>query len=175
MSTIYWGIFSAIVKYFMYYYKIKVGKNTGNSALIADAKDSRNDIFTSLGAVLGIILAIYVNPLFDLLLSLPIALVIMKEGISVIFENAHIIMDKQDKEFLQKIEEYIYKSSDIKNVHEIQMRSSGDKIFLNMDIRVPGDMSVDEAHALADTLENSILIEFPEVKEVLIHVDPIIE
>ncbi|MGL5542526.1 MAG: GNAT family N-acetyltransferase [Fusobacteriaceae bacterium] len=175
MSTIYWGIFSAIVKYFMYYYKIKVGKNTGNSALIADAKDSRNDIFTSLGAVLGIILAIYVNPLFDLLLSLPIALVIMKEGISVIFENAHIIMDKQDKEFLQKIEEYIYKSSDIKNVHEIQMRSSGDKIFLTMDIRVPGDMSVDEAHALADTLENSILIEFPEVKEVLIHVDPIIE
>lgn len=175
MSTIFWGVFSGIVKCFMYYYKVKVGRDTGNSALIADAKDSRNDIFTSFGAVLGILLAIYVNPLFDLLLSLPIALVIMREGISVIFENAHIILDKQDKEFLQGVEEYIYKNSDIKNVHEIQMRSSGDKIFLNMDIRVPGDMSVDEAHTLADSLENSILIEFPEVKEVLIHVDPVIE
>ncbi|MGL6098544.1 MAG: cation diffusion facilitator family transporter, partial [Fusobacteriaceae bacterium] len=175
LSTIYWGIFSAVVKYFMYYYKIKVGKSTGNSALIADAKDSRNDIFTSLGAVLGILLAIYVNPLFDLLLSLPIAFIIMKEGLSVIFENAHIIMDKQDKDFLQEIEQYIYRSSNIKNVHEIQMRSSGDKIFLTMDIRVPGDMSVDDAHTLSDALENSILIEFTDVKEVLIHVDPVIE
>ncbi|MGL5100014.1 MAG: cation diffusion facilitator family transporter, partial [Fusobacteriaceae bacterium] len=144
-------------------------------ALIADAKDSKNDIFTSLGAVLGIVLAIYVNPIFDLILSLPIALIIMKEGMSIIFENAHIIMDKQDKDFLQEIEEYIYRNTEIKNVHEIQMRSSGDKIFLNMDIRVPGNITVEEAHTLADVLKNSILIEFPEVKEVLIHVDPIIE
>lgn len=175
MSTIFWGVFSAIIKYFMYHYKVKVGKETGNSALIADAKDSRNDIFTSLGAVIGILLAIYVNPLFDLLLSLPIALVIMKEGIAVIFENAHIILDKQDSEFLQEVEDYIYRNSSIKNVHEIQMRTSGDRIFLNMDIRVPGNISVNEAHSLADALENSISIEFPEVKEVLIHVDPIIE
>ncbi|MGL5099803.1 MAG: GNAT family N-acetyltransferase, partial [Fusobacteriaceae bacterium] len=51
INTIIWGIFSAIVKYFMYNYKMKIGKDTGNSALIADAKDSKNDIFTSLGAV----------------------------------------------------------------------------------------------------------------------------
>ncbi|MEG1706981.1 MAG: hypothetical protein RR291_05755, partial [Clostridia bacterium] len=43
ISTIFFAGFSSIVKYFMYKQKIRVGKKTGNTALIADAKDSRND------------------------------------------------------------------------------------------------------------------------------------
>lgn len=175
IDTIFWGIFSAVVKVFMAYYKLKIGKRTGNMALIADGKDSRNDIFTSLGAVLGILLAIYVHPYFDILLSIPIALVIMKEGVVVLFENANIILDKQDSELLREIESYVYRNSNIKNIHDLRMRYSGDRVFINMDIRVPGKMSVSEAHRLTEMLEKSILVEFNQVKEVLIHVDPLIE
>ncbi len=174
-TTIYWGLFSAIIKYFMYFYKNKIGIKTGNSALIADAKDSRNDIFTSLGAVLGILLAIYINPIFDILMTFPVALIILKEGFHVIFENTHIIMDKQDKEFLEKIEEYLEENIYVENIHDFKMRSSGNRIFLNMHIRLLGETSISQGHHLSETIENSILTDFPEVKEVLIHIEPIIK
>ncbi|MGL5233024.1 MAG: GNAT family N-acetyltransferase [Fusobacteriaceae bacterium] len=172
LNTIYWGLLSAVIKYGMYYYKLKIGKKTSNHALIADAKDSRNDIFTSLGAVVGILLAIYVNPIFDIVLSIPVAVLIFKEGISVIFENANLILDTQDKEFIKNVEEFIYKSTDIVNVHNIQMRTSGDKCFLNLHIRVPKEMSVEHAHFIGDELEQSLYEEFENISEVLIHVEP---
>ncbi|MGL5123913.1 MAG: GNAT family N-acetyltransferase [Fusobacteriaceae bacterium] len=175
ISTIWWGLISAVMKYFMYYYKLKVGKKTGNAALIADAKDSKNDILTSLGAVLGIILAIFVSPIFDILLSLPVAIIIMKEGVMTIFENANLILDKQDKEFLNDIEKYIYENTTVKNVHDIKMRTSGNKIFINLHIRVSKEITVEESHELSEFLEDSLMIDFENLKEVLIHVEPAIE
>ncbi|MGL5229243.1 MAG: GNAT family N-acetyltransferase [Cetobacterium sp.] len=171
MLTVYFALFSSFVKYFMYKQKIRVGLETENSALIADAKDSRNDIFASLGVVLGILLSIYVNPIFDLIISILVAVLIFKEGVSVILETTDIILDKQDMEFIEEIKKYIYENTDIKNVHDIMMRKSGDKIFLELHIRVPKDMSVYNAHKISDDLENSIKEDFPLVKNVIIHLD----
>ncbi|MGL6063971.1 MAG: GNAT family N-acetyltransferase [Fusobacteriaceae bacterium] len=175
ISTIWWGLISAVMKYFMYYYKLKIGKKTGNAALIADAKDSKNDILTSLGAVLGIVLAIFVSPIFDILLSLPVAILIMKEGIMTIFENANLILDKQDKELLHDIEKYIYENTIVKNVHDMKMRTSGNKVFINLHIRVSKETTVEESHKLSEFLEDSLMIDFENLKEVLIHVEPAIE
>ncbi|WP_297433717.1 GNAT family N-acetyltransferase [uncultured Cetobacterium sp.] len=171
MLTVYFALFSSVVKYFMYKQKIRVGLETENSALIADAKDSRNDIFASLGVVLGILLSIYVNPIFDLIISILVAVLIFKEGVSVILETTDTILDKQDMEFIEEIKKYIYENTDIKNVHDIMMRKSGDKIFLELHIRVPKDMSVYNAHKISDDLENSIKEDFPLVKNVIIHLD----
>lgn len=171
MLTVYFALFSSVVKYFMYKQKIRVGLETENSALIADAKDSRNDIFASLGVVLGILLSIYVNPIFDLIISILVAVLIFKEGVSVILEITDTILDKQDMEFIEEIKKYIYENTDIKNVHDIMMRKSGDKIFLELHIRVPKDMSVYNAHKISDDLENSIKEDFPLVKNVIIHLD----
>ncbi|MGL5278563.1 MAG: GNAT family N-acetyltransferase [Cetobacterium sp.] len=169
--TVYFALFSSVVKYFMYKQKIRVGVETENRALIADAKDSRNDIFASLGVVLGIILSIYINPIFDLLISILVAVLIFKEGVSVILETTDTILDKQDMEFIKEIKKYIYENTDIKNAHDIMMRKSGDKIFLELHIRVPKDMSVYNAHKISDDLENSIKEDFPLVKSVIIHLD----
>lgn len=174
MSTVFFAGFSSVVKYFMYKQKIRVGLKTENAALIADAKDSRNDIFSSLGVIVAIILSIYVNPIFDTIISILVALVIFKEGLSVIFETTNMILDKQDKEFISEIENYIYENTDLTNVHDIVMRKSGNKIFLLFHIRVSKDMTVYEAHKIADDLELSIIEDFPVVKSVDVHIDSLI-
>ncbi|MBC2850364.1 GNAT family N-acetyltransferase [Cetobacterium sp. 8H] len=171
ISTIFFAGFSSIVKYFMYKQKIRVGKKTGNTALIADAKDSRNDIFASLGVILGIVMSIYINPIFDVLISIVVSLLIFKEGVHVILETTDTILDKQDVEFIDEIKKYIYENTDIKNVHDVVMRKSGDKIFLLFHIRVPKDMTVSNAHKISDDLEYSIIEDFPSVKSVTIHLD----
>lgn len=175
MLTVYLALFSSVVKYFMYKQKIRVGVETENSALIADARDSRNDIFASLGVALGILLSIYVSPIFDLLISILVAVLIFKEGVSVILETTDTILDKQDMEFIDRLKKYIYENTDIKNVHDVMMRKSGDKIFLELHIRVPKDMTVYSAHKISDDLENSIKEDFLLVKSVTIHLDCLID
>ena len=54
-TTIIWAFISMVVKFFMYRYKLKVGQATDNSALIADAKDSKSDVYSSGGVIIGIL------------------------------------------------------------------------------------------------------------------------
>lgn len=169
------ALFSSTVKYFMYKQKMRIGVETENRALIADAKDSRNDIFSSLGVVLGIILSILINPTFDLIISILVSVLIFKEGVQVILDITDTILDKQDSEFLEKIESYIYSNTNIKNVHDLTMRKSGDKIFLELHIRLPKDMSVYEAHKISEDLESSIKQDFKSVKNTVIHLECIID
>ena len=55
------------------------------------------------------------------------------------------------------------------------MRRSGDKIFLSLHIRVDKNMTVYASHSLADNLEESIMTDFKEVKEVMIHIDSLLD
>lgn len=170
-TTIIWAGISMVVKFFMYRYKLKVGIATDNSALIADAKDSKSDVYSSGGVILGILLSIWVSPIFDIVVSLIVALLIFKEGVSIIFETSNLILDKQDDEFIKEIEKYLEENDNIKNVHDIFMRKSGDKIFLSMHIRVPKNMTVYEAHNLVDSVREGIVLDFDNVKDVMIHID----
>lgn len=174
-TTIYFALISVVVKYGMYFYKMKVGQATKNAALIADARDSKSDVFSSGGVIIGILLSIYISPVFDTIVSIVVAVLILKEGVSTILETSNVILDKQEEDFIKSIEEYIHKNTKIKNVHDIYMRRSGNKIFLSMDIRVDKNMTVYQAHHLADTLEESIMADFSEVKEVMIHIDYLID
>lgn len=170
-TTIIWAFISMVVKFFMYRYKLKVGIATDNSALIADAKDSKSDVYSSGGVILGILFSIWISPLFDILLSLIVAILIFKEGVSIIFETSDLILDKQDNEFIGEIERYLAENDNLKNVHDIFMRKSGDKIFLSMHIRVPKEMTVYEAHNLVDSVKEGIILDFENVKDVMIHID----
>ncbi len=170
-TTIIWAFISMVVKFFMYRYKLRVGMETDNSALIADAKDSKSDVYSSGGVIVGILLSILVSPVFDIVVSLIVAILIFKEGVSIIFETSNLILDKQDGEFIGEIEKYLAENENLKNVHDIYMRKSGDKIFLSMHIRVPKEMSVYEAHNLVDSVRDGIVLEFENVKDVMIHID----
>lgn len=174
-TTILWAGISMVVKFFMYRYKMKVGIKTDNSALIADAKDSKSDVYSSGGVIIGILLSLWISPIFDIIVSLIVGILILKEGASIIFETSNIILDKQDDEFIQEVEKYIEKNTQIKNVHDIYMRKSGDKIFLTFHIRVPKDMTVYDAHNLADEIKESLILDFENIKDVMIHVDYLID
>lgn len=169
--TMLWAGISMVVKYFMYKYKLKIGLKTDNQAIIADAKDSKSDAFSSFGVIVGIILSITISGIFDIIVSLIVGLLIFKEGVSIILENSNIILDTQDKDFIAEIENYILENTKVKNVHDIYMRKSGDKRFLTMDIRVPKDMTVYEAHDIAENISNSLKLDFENVVDVIIHID----
>lgn len=173
--TILVALFSVVIKYYMYIYKHKIGVKTKSDAVLADAREHRSDAVSSMGVVMGLLLSIYITPVFDTVMSILVSLFIGKEGINIIFETSNNILDKQDQGFIKKIEAYVYRNSNISNVHDILMRVSGHKVFLTFHIRVPKEMTVYEAHNLADDLKYSLLSDFEELKDVTIHIDYIID
>lgn len=166
---------SIVVKYWLYIYKIRIGERTKNDALMADAREHRSDAISSVGVLVGLILSIWIHPVFDTLLGILVSLFIGKEGISIIMDTSNTLLDKQDREFIEKIEAFVREEHDISNIHDILMRVSGDKVFLSFHIRMPKEMTVYDAHEVADALKYALLDEFQELRDVTIHLDYIID
>lgn len=175
LNIIWFAGISVVVKYRMYLNKMKVGKDTNNIALIADARDSKSDSISSFSVIIGILLSYYISNIFDVLLTILVSILIFKEGVITILETSNSILDKQEEPFIKKIEEYIYRNTNIKNAHDIYMRRYGDKIFLSMHVRLDKNMTVYEAHSLTDSLKESIVMDFEEVKDVMVHIDCLID
>lgn len=166
---------SVVVKYWLYLYKIKIGRRTKNDAVIADAREHRSDAVSSVGVMIGLLLSIYVNPVFDTLLGILVSLFIGKEGIAIIMETSNTLLDKQDREFIGEIERYVRENTSVGNIHDTLMRVSGDKIFLSFHIRLPKEMTVYDAHVLADELKYSLISDYESLRDVTIHIDYIID
>ena len=54
----------------------------------------------------------------------------------------------------------------------IRSRMFGNKIYIDLEIAVDGDKSLREAHAVAENVHTSVENHFPEIKHIMIHVNP---
>lgn len=169
--TVFAAGISIVVKFWLYSYKIKIGRKTNNDAILADAREHRSDAISSVGVIIGLFLSIYVNPIFDTLLGILVSLFIGKEGISIILDTSNTLLDRQDKDFIEEIEGYVRDNGSVGNIHDTLMRVSGDKIFLSFHIRLPKEMTVYEAHMVADELKYSLESDYERLRDVTIHID----
>lgn len=165
---------SIIIKYVLYIYKFRMGKRLNNDAIIADAKEHKSDVISTIGVLVGIALAIYVHPVFDPIAGVVVSFFIAKEGLSIIVETSNKILDTQDAELVEEIREYANGFEEIHDTHDIILTYSGNKIYISLHVRVDKSMTVDEAHKLSDDLKYSILSDFDDIYDVIIHIDPLI-
>ncbi len=173
--TLYVVVFSIIVKYILYVYKIKMGHRLKNHAIIADAKDHKSDVMSSIGVLVGLILAIQINPVFDTVAGILVAVLIGKEGVGIIFDTSNKIMDKQEDDFLREIDTIVSRDERIENIHNLIMKSAGNKIYLSFHIRVDKDTTIEKSHEIVDDLVKNIRQKYPDVKGITVHTDPIRE
>ncbi len=103
MLAILVAILSIIIKYILYLYKFSMGKRLKNDAIIADAKEHKSDVISTIGVLVGITLAIFVHPVFDPVAGLVVSLFIAKEGFSIILETSNKILDTQDMELVEEL------------------------------------------------------------------------
>lgn len=175
VSTIYVVIISIIIKSILYIYKIRMGIRLNNIAIIADAKDHKSDVISSTGVLIGIFLAIKINPIFDIIAGIIVALLIGKEGVGIIFDTSNKIMDKQDDELLCDIKNIVMNDKRVYNVHNLMMKSSGNKIFLYFHIRVDKLLTIESSHIIIDEIVLKIRTKYDNIAGITIHTDPVRE
>lgn len=149
-----------------------VVKKTHSVAIKADALHYASDLFSNAGVIMALLLSMLGFTFFDPLFAIGIALMIGYSAVKIAMEAIDHLLDKElPDEIQQQIETIALGFEAVKGVHGIRTRQSGHTKVIQMHLEMDGDMSLREAHGLAERVEEALRDAFPEA-DVIIHQDP---
>ena len=170
-----WVIVASILgKLLLALYQFRVGKKTGSSMLVANARNMQSDMLISMAVLIGLLFTFIFNlPLIDSITALAVSFWIMATGIRIFFQTNRDLMDGMDNPELYK--EVFRLASEVEgafNPHGARIRKSGNKLVIEIHIEVSGSISVTEAHDISHRVEANIRKSVKDVYDVIIHVEP---
>ncbi len=163
---------SAAILLAVYTYNLRLARHTGSKALEAAAYDHLSDFFISVGAAAGILGSQVGWRWADPLAGLLVAALIARTAWSIGSEAAHMLMDGfADRARIAALEEVVLGVQGVTGVQSLRARLMGSRVHVDVTVLVPSQMSIVEAHAVADRVEEA-LIRLSDVREVHVHVEP---
>jgi len=167
------SIVSIIAAYFIAKKEKAVGRALGSQSLLANASESFLDIFTSIGVLLGIVLAYMKIPYIEGSVIILISLLILKLGLTNAWTSFLVLMDANlDPKLQAEIEKKINQIYGVKGVGEVKIRQSGPFKMIECKIETSPTLPLYRAHELADKAEEFITKNYERVESVFIHVEP---
>jgi len=112
-------------------------------------------------------------PVLDSVASAIICLFIIKVAIAIFRQSAASLVDQAcDSEFEKEVAEFILAQEGVMGIDSLRTRLFGNKIFIDAEIVVDGELTLRNAHSIAERVHDGIEAAFPAVKHVMIHVNP---
>jgi len=150
------------------------GKRLRSPALVADGRHLFADVLTSIGVALGIVLALITGWwVLDPLMASIVALVILWSGSKVVKQSLSGLLDEAVPEAtLETIRATIAAhATGAVQAHDLRTRHAGRRTFIDFHLVVPGESTVNEAHAVCDMVEAALMAAVEDAN-VTIHVEP---
>lgn len=167
------AIISILVKEFMYRYTIKVAKNIKSISMEADAWHHRSDAFSSIGTFIGILGSRLGLKVLDPIAAIVVSVFIIKVGVDLYIESIKGLVDESaDYEIISKIEDITYSVEGVRGIKNLKTRIFGNKIYVDMDIQVKGDITVTEGHNIAEKVHDLIENNIEDIKHCMVHIEP---
>ena len=171
------AVVSIATKEWLYRYTVKVGQKTESSAVEANAWHHRSDALSSIGTLIGIGCAYTLGGkwvIADPIAAIVVAAMILKVAIDLLRKGFDELVDGSlPAELEEEIVRIITEDAAISQPHNLRTRRIGSTIAIEVHIRVDGDMSVRESHALTESIERRLREKFGEGTIVSIHVEPV--
>lgn len=167
------GLFTILLKIWLSFWTLRLGRQTSNNVLLALGADHRNDIFSALAATIGIIFGrmgfLWVDPLAGGVVSI----IILMTGIEIIRESAADLMNTLPGQNLtQEIEEKLEGMSQVLDVQEIHGHRFGLYMVINITIGVSPNLTVAEGDRIATEVEELLVEEIDCLRRVFVHYHP---
>ena len=153
-------------------FRIRVGRQIGSAALIADGHHARIDGWTSLAVLVGVLGVWFGYPLADPIVGLVITLAIF--GI-VIQSGKHIftrMLDGVDPHVIDEIRHAAEHVADVKEVTDIRARWLGHRLHAEVNVTLASQITLRDAHTIAEEVRHQLLHHLKYLSIVVIHVDP---
>lgn len=162
-----------LIKEWLYRFTQKTGSHLESPALLAVAKDHRKDALTSISTLIGVCGAFFGFGFMDPLAAGLTAFFILHIGWETFREASHDLMDgSAPPDFILEVTRLAESVPRVEHVHEIRGRRSGQYMIIDLKLDMDPAMTVKESHAVATRVKQLIFEGFPNVGDVMIHINP---
>ena len=177
ISNVNWGIavmaFSIVMTFALTRFQAYVVKHTQSVAIQADALHYLGDLLVNGAVILALVLVsqlgwVYADPIF----GIAIAVYILYIAWRIVWRALDMLMDRElPDEARERIKQIVLAEPKVLAMHDLRTRASGPRTFIQLHLEMDGEITLYEAHQIADNVEAELCAAFPEA-EVLIHQDP---
>ncbi|HXB60027.1 MAG TPA: cation diffusion facilitator family transporter [Candidatus Acidoferrales bacterium] len=166
-----------LVKEAMFRYVVSEGTDTDNAAVKTDAWHHRSDAISSVGAAIGITIALLGGSKFvcaDDVAAVFAAFIIGWTGWLLLRPALSELMDKAPgPQVIGQIREIALGVHGVANVEKCFARKAGHLLFVEMHVEVDPEMTVRRSHEIAHDVKDKIREIMPTVGDVLVHIEPL--
>lgn len=152
-------------------YESREAERLGSEVLLADAMQTRGDVWSSLTVIAALVGARLGVPMLDPLAALVVAGFIGYAGFQVARTTTGILSDRiviSDAD----LEQVVMSVPGIIGCEKIRTRGSADHVFLDLHVWMPPDMRLTEAHDLSHVVKDRLMARYPQIADAVIHIEP---
>lgn len=167
------AVVSILVKEWMFWYTKYYARRINCGALMADAWHHRSDALSSVGSFAGIFGARIGYPVMDPAAGVLICVFIVKAAYDIFKDAVDKMVDKScDDSMVEQLRNTVLGQQGVIRVDNLVTREFGNRIYVDVEIAADGKKSLNETHAIAEAVHNRIEEDYPNVKHIMVHVNP---
>ena len=170
------AIVSVVLKEMIYRVIKRIALEVNSQALEANAWHHRSDAFSSIGTGLGIGIAILLGDkwaVLDAVAAIVVSFMIVITAIRLLRQaSGELLEESLPKETEDRIKELVYRDHDVSDIHRLHTRRIGSIIAIELHLRLPGNISLEESHRHATIIEHTLKEEFGQGTHIMLHIEP---
>ena len=171
------AVVSILLKEWVFRITKKVALEVNSQALEANAWHHRSDAFSSIGTAIGIGGAVLLGNkwvVLDPIAAVIVSVLIFITAFRLLRQaSGELLEESLPKETEDKIEAIVYQDPLVSDIHNLHTRRIGSIIAIEMHLRLPGDISLEESHRHATTIERALRDEFGSGTHIMLHIEPV--
>ena len=160
-----------VVNVFVVRYESRAGRRLRSEVLGADAKHTKSDVWTTL-AVLVALVGVWLGfPVLDPIAGLVVSGFIGYACWQIAREASGVLADEvvlADEDIRPVVESV----PGVVGCEKIRTRGPSDSVFVDLHLWIDGRTPLGEAHALSHVVKDKLMARFPEIVDVVIHIEP---
>ncbi|HEX4207178.1 MAG TPA: cation diffusion facilitator family transporter, partial [Ktedonobacteraceae bacterium] len=176
LQHVWWVVAAAIVGFIgneaVGIFRMRVGREIGSAALVADGQHAQADGLTSLAVILGAIGTLLGFPLADPIIGLCITIAILFIVKDTAVTMWRRLMDAVDPALVDRIEKEAAAIPGVQDVHAVRVRWVGHKLQAEIHVTVNEDVSVSEGHRIGELVRHALFHAHPNFSYIIVHTDP---
>ena len=164
-------IISILINYSRAKVLSRTAKKYESQALEADALHFQSDIYSSLVVIVGLFFVKVGLPVADSIAALGVAALVLYASVELSKRTVDVLLDRAPEGIEEKIREVVEGIPEINSVSRLRLRKAGSHYFLDMNIRIAKDSSLENAHWITTQIEDKIASLLPN-SDVIVHTEP---
>ena len=167
-------LISVIIKLWLFYYYKYIGNQINSGVLIANSKDSLNDVFSTSAVIIATVIGALITKVpVDGIMGLLVSIIIIYNGFVIAKETVGILLGSApDKQTIRNIYNVLTDSKYIVGIHDLIVHDYGPgRVFASVHAEIPDNSDILKVHETIDSLEKRVKSELGI--NLVIHMDPV--